>query len=545
MSIEKSNSGVATSSSRAVAHSANAAGAFKPAVHAFQRKPIDNEQEGNEQEPGSGFGKPAVAPFQLKADSTGVIQRKVLIGSFPAVELGGGRALAGGEVVTVPGDRINWVRDGYARRYNSVEEFMKHAGGEPVGVGLAKRLGLWYRLPPLEAKEFFVLGEAHNAFGYRELMNESNQKGKVLGEGGSNTLMTATPDSALEKSDSLGALKDDNHEVREYAMENLIAKAYYSFVIFKSAEVRKSKAAGAANVAAVNNTERETGDVWLANYQHAAKADRHRDEEAEGSIPYYNKSAKKVYAQQGTAAENYASGAVGNSVLTKFYNKIKDLRQKPDYKAEERGYIEDAFEPIKYFVVEHIPGTWEPGAEEMSARLLLALGKGVKEEADLLAGRRRGLETKGEERGGLIAPFLEKVKKRKLTTGRTALHGEISFAYRNFAMYHSVIKAARDGFVMAGMGDNHAQDLEEPLKALRPTIKVITLKGFLGYSTDAISPMTEQDREFAEKRRGMVEEAVRYQLEPNMIRKEQEKGDEGRDRRPDDETPRVVVNDLD
>ncbi|PSL23036.1 hypothetical protein [Chitinophaga ginsengisoli] len=544
MPIEKRNAGVVTSSSRAVAYSNNVAGTFKPAVPSFQRKPIDNEQEGNEQKPGAGLGMPAVAPFQLKSDNAGVIQRKVLVNGFPAVELGGGKALVGGNVVTVPGDRINWVRDGYARRYNAVEEFMKHAGREPVGVGLAKRLGLWYRLPPLENKKFFVLGESHNAFGYRELMNESNQKGKVLGEGGSNTLMSATSDSPLEKSNSPGALEDDNHEVREYAMENLIAKAYYSFVIFKSAEQKKSKETGVDNAAAVDNTEREAGDVWLANYQHAAKADRRRDGEAAGHIPYYNRSAKKVYAQTGTAAEGYASGAVGNSVLTKFYNAIKGIRQKTGYIATP-GFIEDVFEPIMYFVETHIPGTWIPKAEEMSARLLSALGKGVKEEADLLEGRRKGVEIKGQESGDFMKPFLAEVKKRRGTTDNKASHGETAFAYRNFAMYRSVIKASRDGFVMAGMGDHHAQELEALLGALTPRIDVITMKGFMDYSTDAISPMTEQDEEFAAKRRAMVTAAVRYQREQNMMEKEEGNRDGSRNGNPAAGTASVVANDLD
>ncbi|SHN10241.1 hypothetical protein [Chitinophaga sp. CF418] len=494
MATEKRNSGVVTSSSRAVANSANATGTFRPAVHAFQRKPIDNKQEGNTQTSDSGRGMAAVAPFQLKSGNAGVIQKKVLINGFPAVALGGKKAMVGNTVMDAPGAGESWISDGYARKYESVEEFEAHAGGKEVGFGLAKRLGLWYRLEPLENKKFFVLGEFHNGFGYRELMNESNQKGKVLGEGGSNTLMTATPTSALEKNEADVALKDERGESREYTMENTVSKAYYGLTRFRIAEKNKSKPA------VVDDTEKEAGDVWLANYQHADKKDRDKDA---GHIPYYNKLGKKVYAQHGTAAENYNVGNTGKGVLTKFWKAI-------DGKSVRNGYEADAWLPTKYFIQEYKTGPWDGKAEDQYNLLLGVLEKGAIAETNLLAG----------SNGDHVAPFLDKVQERTLRTGKAATHSEKSFAHRNFAMYHSVIKASRGGFVMAGMGDFHAQDLKEPLE--RAGIEVITLNEFLASSKDAITPMTEQDKKFGEKESRQDDAKREYLEELENIRREKE-----------------------
>jgi hypothetical protein len=495
MAIEKRNSGVVISSSRAVAHSNNATGTFKPAVHAFQRKPVNNKQEGNVQASGSEGEMPAVSPFQLKPDNGGIIQRKVLIGGSPAIDLGGGKAMMGSNVVTVPGDRMSWVNDRYARRYNSTEEFMKHAGGEEVGFGLAKKLGKWYRLTPLENKRFFVLGEYHNGFGYRELMNESNQKGKVLGEGGSNTLMTATPTSALEKNRTKSALKNERNEVREYTMENAVSKAYYGLTSFRLTEKAKSKPKG------VDNTEKEAGDTWLENYQNAAKGNRDKDA---GHIPYYKKGMKKVYAEHGTAAEKYDVGKTGLSVLEVFWKAI-------DSKTTRNGYEIDAWLPTQYFIREY-KGPWNDKAEEEYDKLIAALDKGAIAETNKLAG----------STGDHVAPFLAKVQERTKRTGISPWASEKAFAHRNIAMYNSVIKASTQGFVMAGMGDFHARDLKEPLTTAG--ITVITLNEFLGapISTDAIAPMTEQDDKFAEKEGAMAEAKGKYLEEQEKFKKEQE-----------------------
>ncbi|NES68972.1 MAG: DUF4157 domain-containing protein, partial [Okeania sp. SIO2D1] len=189
------------------------------------------------------------------------VQRYVIVDNKPVVKLSDTEAFIDNKKVSVTGNKNKWIDDKYTRQYKTLQEFQNHVGGNPVEVGLAKKPGVWYRLPILSKDEFFVLGEGHGTFGYRELMEESNQKGKVLGESSSNPFMSAKPSSVLKKNETDQALDD------EYVMESITAKAYYSLTKLK-AFYEKQQKPGTDNSPPQLNRLPE--DEWLENYQAVA-----------------------------------------------------------------------------------------------------------------------------------------------------------------------------------------------------------------------------------------------------------------------------------
>jgi hypothetical protein len=73
--------------------------------------------------------------------------------------------------------------DIYHRDYISETEMKDHlVNNNPVPVGLIKNLALWYRIPQLMKKEFFVLGESHAAVIGPDIKKASNIKEPILYE---------------------------------------------------------------------------------------------------------------------------------------------------------------------------------------------------------------------------------------------------------------------------------------------------------------------------------------------------------------------------
>ena len=106
----------------------------------------------------------------------------------------------------------------YNRYYESLNEFQDHCAGKPVSCGLIRKHHLWYRLP--FGKQFFVLGEKHNYLNYYSILEESNQKGEVLGEGGTIPIMS-----------SLHIFKEKIENVKFYSVESRLSKTLYSLLV--------------------------------------------------------------------------------------------------------------------------------------------------------------------------------------------------------------------------------------------------------------------------------------------------------------------------
>lgn len=423
------------------------------------------------------------------------IQQKVLIGEQPAIPTPEGEAYVTGQApVKVPSEKATWLTDEYARRYTDTSEFENHITGKPVDCGLAQKYGEWYRIPYFSKHQFFVLGENHAAFGYRELMQESNQPGKIVGEGGSNTLMSATPDSPLEVNSSPTALKNPvSGQPCEYMMENPVSKAYFALLKLKACLNRSKSLPGIGTGPDDIKVEAAT---WIKNYQSALPAARGRH--ATYEVPYYKAGDKFVYAQYETKAENY-------SLLTTTQGILNTLFTQLDKKTIRTDYEPAAWLHLKYFIADKKKEGWTPADNTHYYPLLDALKEGSEKETKLWKGTSTDSFPTGLEKA-LETPIEQPAKAdiSSLTTEkRTVLdkaHLAKAYAHREYSMYQSILKARKDeSFVMAGMGNNHALHLKPALEAVH--IPVITLADFhsSNYTCDAITPMKEQDQHFDTK----------------------------------------------
>lgn len=407
------------------------------------------------------------------ASSSAPIQRLAYIGSKQIIEAYEGMeqyadVMSGTEQIEAPDEKQSKIlSDGYYRNYANKQEFIDHTTGKPVDVGLARKLGKWYRLPFFSAKKFFVLGENHGAFGYRELIKESNQPGQVLGEGGSNALLSATPDNALQATPA--GLKTDQGGLREHTMENVTAKSYFGLNLLLDAY---EKAGSAAKV-----QTKLPEEEWLANYQ---KADPKNRKLGTGlnQVPYYlDEEGEKVFASYGTKAESY------NPLKTAF-NVVNDLKTAIDGfdNAQNDNDVKKIKPELENLIAKNGETPKDYAALIVSVKTLLNLIQPL--------AYRETRHISGLSKSDMNE-VMEQRKKTVETNQKYDKHMSTSFSLRDEAMYRSVLKA-RANHIMAGMGDNHATNLKGDLAS--QNIPVVLLSEFVSatYSMDAIAPVGEE-----------------------------------------------------
>jgi hypothetical protein len=356
------------------------------------------------------------------------------------------------------------MSDNYHREYKNKQEFIDHTTGKRVDVGLARKLGKWYRLPFFSQNKFFVLGENHGAFGYRELIQESNQPGAVLGEGGSNSLLSATPGNLLQATPK--GLKTKDGGARENTMENVAAKSYFGLTLLLS-EYKKASGPPATTAAVQRLPEAE----WLVNYQKAKPGDRQTGTKL-NQIPYYlDEHQKKVYASYGTKAETY------DPIKTAF-NVVRDLKTAIDAYGDDDDDI-NKIKPVINSLIEknnEIPRDY-------------AVLIGIVEQLFPLVQPLAYRETKKMSKRD-ISDVLEQRQATVESNQKYKSHASISFSLRDEAMYRSVLKARRN-HIMAGMGDNHATNLKTDLTSAG--VPVVLFSEFTSqYSLNAIAPAGEK-----------------------------------------------------
>ncbi len=437
---------------------------------------------------------------QTRLAQPDVIQRRLIIGHYRTDVV---EDEAGKEFAKVASDdrkfplknakEKEFAHDGYARRYKDESEFKDHANGRPVHVGLARKLGCWYRLPQLPTgndTKFFVLGENHGAFGYRELLAESNQTGNVLGEGGYNDILSATATSDLAENDSPFNEGTDS-PLTEYGMENIAAKAAFSLAVF----LPKLQADSKTRTPKVKKTEPEAD--WLAHYQ-AADPRKRGTGSGLNRVPYYKDgSDEKVYASYGTAAESYDTTTTATRIAKAFADKAAIYAGDHEDKVRSAGAAVAAFLPdLKAIIAD--PGAAEGRLKTDTRAKVLAALKQLNEIAFL-----ESIKMSGEKAVADKATLTTKypvtyqttTKRREAVGDNTDIKAKKwdkekkkFMAHRDVAMYYSVLKAKAQGdFIMAGMGDHHATDLKAALEADPHNIPVITFEDFVGSkSTSAL-----------------------------------------------------------
>ena len=415
-------------------------------------------------------GSHMVSQHKAVSSISPVVQAKVIAGGRPATMLNKANAFVAGERIPLNGRAAEWVTDGYRREYDSTEEFKSHMRGAPVNVGLSKKLGRWYRLPFFSQHRFFVLGENHGAFGYRELIRESNQPGKVLGEGGSNAFLSATDASPLAQNPQ--GLKDSDGNPRESMMENVTAKAYFG-LSFVRKHCEDQLGSGAASSGPVKRFLPES--QWIANYQNAPP-DRRQTGSGLNKVPFYlDQHNVRVYAKFGTKAENY-------NPLDTAFKVVEDLDAAM---AAYPGVLNANSQNVQARLAELIVIKNQPAIDYQAMQnkideLYPLLNTQSFLEANTLSG---GVDTKKD--------LLARHAVVKTNLPRYTAHQKSSFAHRDYVMLQSIRKARGD-HIMAGLGDNHAQNLQDDLR--RDGIPLVRFAEFIAapYSIDALAPLSEE-----------------------------------------------------
>ncbi len=345
------------------------------------------------------------------------------------------------EIVLDPKQEI-LIKDAYIRNYKDEKEFKDHAVGSPVDVGLAKRIGKWYTAP--FSKGFFVLGENHKELSYKTVVQESNQKGKVLGEKDAMAFMSrkAPGDALVENTEPA----DPVEGVKEFPMESMASKLYFAIS-------RLNKYFDSLHKETDDGVIEEDEDQWIVNYKKAGTLKQN----TQGRVPVYlNDEGKWVKARLGTSEEKYNFLDVVKFYIQSFLPKMVSAKETPGMPKEQ---IEIAETNIKLILV-----LIEQKEDKKTAQPFLDKAVAAIEQIAIAEINEAKLNEVTEM--GAKTPL----KKREEAVKQQSNKMDSAMAMRDLAMLASIRQAKKENFLMAGLGNNHAINLEDDLK---PDITVI------------------------------------------------------------------------
>jgi hypothetical protein len=382
----------------------------------------------------------------------------------------------------------HWLTDGYIRHYETAKEFSKHSGRDPVDVGLMRRCGRWYRLP--FSAGFFVLGESHSIFGYRELLTESNRhqlgNPRVLGEGGSIPIGEKKGDY-LRKSSAEGSLEI------EYMMEAELPKAFaYAQALLQETRSFLSQKKTSSSTTNQPGEREEPEDEWIKRYRLATSRGVAVDrKDKRFGVPYYlGGDGARVYAQYGaTKADKYLDSLTQKAVdwVRHFTDGVMSLDANTlprSLKTTPGQKLLKALRLLKesgHLKVENCRSS--SGATELGwLKVLLE---------DVVSAWESFIRSKA-------ASFFTKSKNTTDPTKSTLLKvvagagaGELASRMREVYMVRAIAAAASSPqkYQIAGIGDNHAKQLVElqQKENVLPGTTIITLDDLLNkYSESAL-----------------------------------------------------------
>jgi hypothetical protein len=402
-----------------------------------------------------------------KPNAQAVVQPKVIIKNDPyTYETGTKRMHNAGKnpqhtfVPDAPANANDWAGDPWLRQYGSVKEFQDHSGDSPVDVGLAKRIGSWYRLP--FSQGFYVLGENHAELGIETVVDESNQKGKVLGE--------------KETLDYKGVginkpLKERNSTipgVSLFTMESMPAKALFAASALKgllgALPTLLTHGLPTQVWVTLHDDSKERTDVisqneagWLSAYKAAATKDRGY----QGRIPLYRNTSRewvKANLPDSSSEDTYS-----------FVDKVRTYL----------GLVVTIVDAMKKITGAEVTANRMEASylelnKKLTAKTLTALDTDLN---SLITDLTVVAEAEITAPGSLKSQGGEDwtVKGReKAAVGSGGLAGVGPMALRDLAMLASIVAAHNSGdFIVAGIGDAHAKNLKPSLT--KENITTVTL----------------------------------------------------------------------
>ncbi len=339
-------------------------------------------------------------------------------------------------------DPANIFTDPWRREFTDKAEMDAYAKKTAqVSVGLIKPMAIWYRIAHLANGQFFVLGENHGAFGYRDFVAESNVTGKVLGEGGNYGPLENDGTKILPNED-VKALTGPDGKAQEFMMENLAPKAYFAAITLYNLLTKGTP---------TPKTKLKESD-WITEHSKA----QNKGTAKQSGLAYFKggpNADTRHYLETNPGAGAYNISEVARKVLLD--------------NAQEMQAAFDQKMPSK---VEF----------DQTRALIQELGKNPLQKDQL----KKSLKKAMPELRKISKLEDEKLHQNLGQTGKVAhrtvkptVHSQKANYYRERAMFQAIISANdQGGFAFAGVGDNHAKALKADLGMLTPPIPVITLE---------------------------------------------------------------------
>ncbi len=334
------------------------------------------------------------------------------------------------------------VDDKWKRYFQDFQEFKNYAEGEPVNVGLAKAIGEWYRL---DFSTFFVLGETHSELSYQTVIDESNRKGRVLGEKG--VLKMGALGQDFFK-DEVGAEIEGNDKAKHVSMESPTAKSYFAISKLKGmADNNRLQENTNKNINVKSGGEvlkpigAEQESDWVAGYE--AADDTHKG--LNGRVLVYKKGDN--WLRQITKYDEHVYSLM--DTLKKFLDLIKDtIIDEADQREEIVGIKKSDM------------GNWVANVKGKLANSTLGVN-----DVDL-ANLNSALDTiSHEDQKTLESKDIQKLAHRKTKVLQPGNQVNDAMALRDAAMLYGILKGKEHGYIMAGIGNNHLLNLESDLSA--------------------------------------------------------------------------------
>ena len=352
------------------------------------------------------------------------------------------------------------LNDPFKRYYNDKDEFRDHVAGEKVACGLIKKLARWYRMDELMGRKMFVLGEAHNLVGHHTIVEESNQKEKlVLTEGGALNI----------------GLKGDNVKwtdsgVTYESMESILSKTLFGLIALKKSKKMEEE------------TSEEKKEVDAPDWFKSIPSIRpvHREEllSTRFGVPYYYSSMfsyeKNYLKVKREEDKRTAGGDFGRNHYTQYdlfetaKRVVNSCIQSIDNHMTD-SHDENSFNSglvlLRSCLQEVIP-------TDASAIVETKLDDAIFQCKDIAIEEQRVL-------GDLAFRRPKYNEDESLTPAKNVIEESMHNAnsLREAFMFKAISEAYdKDKYLLAGIGDAHARSMKDEL--LKKGIKTITLSEF-------------------------------------------------------------------
>ena len=398
-------------------------------------------------------GEWANAP--LSPNDHSVVQRYAYVGKQQIIEHDGEIK---GLITYSPDDleekQKDYIDDRYLRVYKDTQEFEDHAKGQPVDFGVIYHLAKQYRLP--FSGDFFILGENHGVCNYRTLVKESNQGGKILGEGG-----TVPIDHYAKKANARPEVETKKiGGASEIAMESILSKTSYALIYLKKTLTKTG------STKKIAKTIIQDPEKWLEKADDVNTKVR-RDKRYK---PYYVTPKKtKVYpgTEKKVKESAYSTYNTAIGVMKQCMEAIETYVAVTKYPDKNLVLLKQTLTTVQGTLAKGDQMTVQKKTDLVLRHVPTAITQCYV--ASLNEISRSTITHEGKQGHDLFKDSIAREHDQSLLSQACAM--------RDIYMLEAIIDASKAGFTMAGIGNNHLLHLRAALK--KANIDTISFNEFM------------------------------------------------------------------